>query len=56
MFEVVDDGGHGRGECVSSETERAAGCSVEAAVVFDHAVDAFDGVTSGVERPVGSVH
>ena len=54
LFEVVDDGGHERGECVGGETERAAGCFVEAAVVFDHGVDSFDGVASGVVGgPVG---
>ena len=54
LFEVVDDGGDERGECVGGETERAAGLFVEAAVVFDHGVDSFDGVASGVVGgPVG---
>ena len=44
----MDDGCHERGECVDGESEHAAGCSVEAAVVLDHAVDAFDGVAACV--------
>ena len=35
-------------ECVGGGAEHATGFGVEAAVVFDHAVDAFDGVASGV--------
>ena len=54
LFEVVDDSCHEGGEGVGSEAEHAAGVLLEAAVVFDHAVDAFDGVTSGVVGcPVG---
>ncbi|MDE0170129.1 MAG: hypothetical protein OXS29_11515 [bacterium] len=33
-------------ECVGSETECAAGFFLEGAIVFDHGVDAFDGVAS----------
>ena len=57
LFEVVDDGGHEGCECVGTEAECPAGFFVEASVVFDHAVDAFDGVTAGVVgcRVCGSV-
>ena len=40
----MDDGSHENREGVRGESEHAAGSWVEAAVVFDHAVDAFDRV------------